>query len=79
MNADLKNGNINSGIGLINRHSHPQFNNKISLMIWVEVLKMVTSVVVNFFMNSHTLPRPKNQNSKCSTNKGVEMLRTYMK
>ena len=33
----------------------------------------------NFFMNSHTLPRSKNQNSKCSTNKGVEMLRTYMK
>ena len=48
VNADLKNGNIISGIGLINRHSHPQFNNKISLMIWVEVLKMVTSVVVKF-------------------------------
>ena len=48
VNADLKNGNIISGIGLINRHSHPQFNNKIYLMIWVEVLKMVTSVVVIF-------------------------------
>ena len=48
VNADLKNGNIISGIGLINRHSHSQFNNKISFMIWVEVLKMVTSVVVKF-------------------------------
>ena len=72
MNDNLKDGDVSSGIGLINSHTIPQCNKYFNLngMNWGFKNGDVSGG--HYYMNNHTVPEAKNKKSIDSTKKSDE-------
>ena len=79
MNADLQDGDVISGIGLINSHTLYQVNESSNLSEMNLVVENGDVSGVHCYINSDTLYEATNHNSVSYKNKRDEMFPMYLK